>query len=182
MNPIFIIVGPPAVGKSTTSRALATHFPKSIHIPVDDIRNMVVSGLMLPSAVWSDELAQQITLARNTVCVMALAYQKAGFTVTIDDFWDANHTSDYQSLLHQEQAPIHKIVLYPAQEEAHQRNLKRSGDSPARPYIDEGIRIVYQQLAPVLPQLVQDGWFVVDTTTLSVDGVINHILSHIAPA
>ncbi|HRF96632.1 MAG TPA: AAA family ATPase, partial [Aggregatilineales bacterium] len=131
MNPIYILVGPPAVGKSTTSRALATHFPKSIHIPVDDIRMMVVSGLMLPSAVWSDELAQQITLARTTVAFMALTYQKAGFAVTIDDFWDVNLASDYQSLLHQEQATVHKIVLYPTQAEADQRNLKRSGDSPA---------------------------------------------------
>jgi predicted kinase len=177
MNPIYIIVGPPAVGKSTTSRALATHFPKSIHIPVDDIRTMVVSGLMLPSAVWSDELAQQITLARTAVAFMALTYQKAGFAVTIDDFWDVNLVSDYKSLLHQEQATVHKIVLYPTQAEAHQRNLKRSGDSPARPYIDEGIRIVYEQLTPVISQLAQDGWLVIDTTALGVDDVINHILS-----
>jgi len=175
MNPIYMIVGPPAVGKSTTSRALASHFPKSIHIPVDDIRMMVVSGLMLPSAVWSDELAQQISLARASVTQMALIYQKAGFTVVIDDFWDANHATDYQTLLHDGQS-IHKIVLYPTQAEAHQRNLIRSGDSPARPYIDEGIRIVYQQLAPALPQLVQAGWLVVDTTNMSIDEAVKHII------
>lgn len=177
MNPIYIVVGPPAVGKSTTSRALAAQFPKSIHIPVDDLRNMVVSGPMLPSAVWSDELAQQITLARTTVSFMALAYQKAGFAVVIDDFWDANHASDYQGLLDQMQVTVNKIVLLPTQEEAHQRNLQRSGDNPARAYIDEGIQIVYQQLTPVLPQLKEQGWFVVDTTALRVDAVVNHILS-----
>jgi predicted kinase len=177
MNPIYLVVGPPAVGKSTTSRALAAQFPKSIHIPVDDLRNMVVSGLLLPSAVWSDDLAQQITLARTTVSFMALAYQKAGFAVVIDDFWGANHASDYQGLLDQMQATVSRIVLFPTQEEAHQRNLQRSGDSPARPYIDEGIRIVYQQLTPALPQLEKEGWFIVDTTALRVDEVVNHVLS-----
>lgn len=175
MNPIYMIVGPPAVGKSTTSRALASHFPKSIHIPVDDIRMMVVSGLMLPSAVWSDDLAQQISLARASVAQMAQMYQKAGFTVVIDDFWDANHASDYHTLIHHGQPSVQKIVLYPTQSEAHQRNLKRSGDSPARPYIDEGIRIVYQQLEPALPQLVQEGWLVIDTTTVTIDEVVKHI-------
>ncbi len=176
MNPVYMIVGPPAVGKSTTSRALATYFPKSIHISVDDIRMMVVSGLMLPSAVWSDELAQQISLARASVSNMAQTYQKAGFTVVIDDFWDANHASDYHTLLHHGQA-LHKIVLYPTQAEAHQRNLIRSGDSPARPYIDEGIRIVYQQLMPALPQLAQNGWLVMDTTSMSIDDVIKQIIN-----
>lgn len=175
MNPIYMIVGPPAVGKSTTSRALATRFPKSIHIPVDDIRMMVVSGLMLPSATWSDELAQQISLARANVSNMAQTYQQAGFAVVIDDFWDANHASDYQALLHHGQA-LHKIVLYPTQTEAHQRNFIRSGDSPARPYIDEGIRIVYQQLTPALTQLAQTGWLVVDTTAMSIDETVSHII------
>ncbi len=180
MNPIYIVVGPPAVGKSTTSRALAAQFPKSIHIPVDDLRNMVVSGLMLPSAVWSDALAQQITLARTAVSFMALTYQKAGFAVVIDDFWDANHASDYQGLLDQVQVTVNKIVLLPTQEETHQRNWQRSGNSPARAYIDEGIRIVYQQLTPALSQLEKAGWLVIDTTALRVDEVVNHVLSRTA--
>jgi len=95
MNPIFWVVGPPAVGKSTTSRALPARFPKSLHIPVDDIRNMVVSGIELPGAVWSDDLTQQVTLARTSVIQMALSYHRAGFVVVIDDFWDPNHRSDY---------------------------------------------------------------------------------------
>lgn len=83
MNPMFLLVGPPAVGKSTTSRALAARFPKSLHIPVDDLRNMVVSGIALPGADWSDDLAQQVTLARTSVVHMALTYHNAGFVVVI---------------------------------------------------------------------------------------------------
>lgn len=174
MNPIFIIVGPPAVGKSTTSRVLAARFPKSLHIPVDNLREMVVSGLVLPSAEWSEELSRQISLARLSAVQMALAYQSAGFAVVIDDFMDPNHASDYQPL--RGNPVVQKIVLFPQQEAAHLRNLQRSGDSPARAYIDEGIHIVYQQLNEVVPHLAQEGWRVIDTTQISVEQTVEEIL------
>ncbi len=173
-SPIFLVVGPPAVGKSTTSRALAARFPKSIHIPVDDVRNMVVSGIALPGDVWSEDLAQQVTLARSSVVQMAHAYHGAGFVVVIDDFLDPNHRSDYHALLGH--PDLHKIVLFPDQEAAHRRNLQRSGESPARAYIDEGVRTVYRQLGGSVPQLAQEGWLVVDTTTLSVEDTVTEIL------
>ena len=37
---------------AATARALAAHFEKSLHIPVDDLREMVVSGLALPGPTW----------------------------------------------------------------------------------------------------------------------------------
>ena len=176
MIPVFMVVGPPAVGKSSTSRALAARFPRSIHISVDDIRHMVVSGLKLPDSVWSDELAQQVSLARQSVAQMAKAYHSAGFAVVIDDFWDANHAADYEALLGHGDGYVGRIVLYPDQTEAHQRNLKRSGDSPARAYIDQGIRDVYQRLNPFIPQLEREGWLIVDTTTMGIEDVVTSIL------
>ena len=65
MPPIFLIVGAPATGKSTASRALAARFPKSVAIGVDDLRNMVIGGVVHPSAAWSDELVAQLQLARH---------------------------------------------------------------------------------------------------------------------
>jgi hypothetical protein len=170
MTPLFLVVGPPAVGKSTTSRALAGRFPKSVHIPIDDIRHMVVSGLVLPNAEWGHDLVQQFALARASAAYMAIAYQRAGFVVVIDDVWDHHCTADYQDLL--TLPDVYRIVLYPDQDEAHERNLKRSGDGPGRAYIDEGIHIVYQQLRPVVSQLAQAGWEVVDTTMLTVEAVV----------
>jgi hypothetical protein len=178
MNPIFLIVGPPAVGKSSTSRALAARFPRSIHIPVDDLRNMVVSGIVLPSAEWSDELAQQVALARVSATHMAFAYHDAGFAVVMDDFWDADHLSHYKTLF--SHPNLHKIILNPDQGEAHQRNLQRSGTSPGRAYIDEGIKIVYQRLNEAVTTLERDGWIIVDTTTLSIDETVTSILQRIA--
>ncbi len=172
--PIFLIVGPPAVGKSSTSRALAARYPRSLYIPVDDLRMMVVSGLVLPAAEWSDELAQQVNLARTSAVHMALRYHTAGFAVVIDDFWDTNCDTDYRDLL--DHPGLHRVVLYPEQAEAHRRNLTRSGDSPAAGYIDEGIRIVYGLMNPVIARLAQEGWTVIDTTALSVEATVERIV------
>ena len=176
MQPVFLLIGPPAVGKSTTSKALALKFDRSIHIPVDDIRDMVVSGLSLPGLEWGPELVQQIRLARESVIHMALNYQRAGFAVVIDDFFDPYQLREYQAFLN---APgIHKVVLYPDQDTAHARNFQRAGGGPARDYIDVGIRTVYQQLNLSIVSLRKDGWIIVDTTDLSVEDTVLEILKH----
>jgi chloramphenicol 3-O-phosphotransferase len=175
MNPIFLLIGPPAVGKSTTSKALAAKFKKSIHIPVDDFLLMVISGLVLPSLPWSEALIQQVTLARETAIQMALNYQRAGFAVVIDDFLDPKELLEYQTLFNQ--TPVHRIVLYPSQNEAHNRNVKRAaGDISWRDGMDVGIEFVYQQLRVMAKNLEQAGWLILDTTELSVEEVVSEIL------
>lgn len=166
LNPIFLLVGPPAVGKSSTSFALAKRFPLSLHIPVDKVRNMVVEGFALPKSDGNKMLLQQVRLARISVTQMALSYQQAGFAVVIDDFWDSQHDTDYEQLF--KQTTVHRVILCPAQAEAHQRNYQRAEPSLARDLIDEGIRIVYQQLQPALPLLNQRGWVVLDSTHWSI--------------
>lgn len=174
MHPIFLVVGPPAVGKSTASRAVAAHFPRGIHIPIDDLRAMVVSGSVVPGATWSDDLIQQITLARTSAIQMALAYHHAGFAVVIDDFADPLGLVEYQALRPHPQ--LTRILLYPSQEEAHRRNFQRAGMSPARDYIDDGIRIVYRFLPAMIDQLAHEGWKIVDSSTFSVEETVAIIL------
>ncbi|MFZ5855821.1 MAG: AAA family ATPase, partial [Chloroflexota bacterium] len=88
MTPIFFLAGAPAVGKSTAARALAAKFPKSMHISVDTLRDMVISGAIHPSGNWSPGLVEQLSLARASAMQMAISYNQAGFVVIIDDFWD----------------------------------------------------------------------------------------------
>lgn len=174
MTPIFLIAGAPAVGKSSTARALAQKFQKSIHIPVDDLRELVVSGIAYPG-IWNDELIEQLTLVRESVSLMSLKYSRAGFAVVIDDFWDPNsQLSEYQ-LLYQEPG-VHKVLLYPVQQAAEARNLKRSGpDGDA--YIAAGIQLVYESLASEIHNLERKGWRVVDTTDKSVEMTVELILA-----
>jgi predicted kinase len=172
MSPIFLLVGAPAVGKSTTAHALAEKFQKSVHIPVDDLREMVVSGLFLPGPEWGQELIEQITLARESAMQMAINYSKAGFAVVIDDFWDTlSQLREYDHLL--DKSNFHRVLLFPAQQAAEARNKKRDGS----PYIADGIRIVYEQLKKDFPDGSRQGWLVLDTTQKNVEETVAHILT-----
>lgn len=173
--PIFILIGPPAVGKSTTSRVLASRFEKSVHLSVDHLRDMVVSGLELPNPVWSAELVEQIAIARKNAALMAANYREAGFCVVVDDFWDANFQHDYHDLM--ELTSVHKIILFPQQETAHQRNFVRADGDATRAYIDDGIRIVYEQLKEMINNFHQNGWIVVDSSEMNVEETADTILN-----
>ena len=176
-TPIFLIVGAPAVGKSSTAHALAARFPKSIHIPVDDVRDMVVSGLIHPSDEWGQGLIEQLTTARASVSQMAITYNRASFVVVIDDFWDPNsQLSEYKRLFAERH--VHRVLLYPSQNAALARNLGRSGTGEASEYIAGGIQLVYAHLEMVVDDLEQRGWFVLDTTDRSVEETVAAILDH----
>lgn len=178
MTPIFFLAGAPAVGKSSTARALATQFQKSIHISVDSLRDMVVSGLVYPSNEWSQELIEQLVLARESASQMAITYHKAGFVVVIDDFWDPNNKLQEYSPLFQEKN-IHKVLLFPSQLAAEERNIKRSGVGETSKYIADGIRSVYENLKEDIPSLENQGWIIVDTTNKNVEATVRHILLQI---
>lgn len=176
MGSIFLLIGAPAVGKSSTAKALAGRFPKSIHISVDNLRDMVVSGMVYPGDDWSAELIEQLALARKTAAQMAIDYARAGFHVVIDDFWDpVSRLVEYDGLW--ALPGVYKILLYPSQEAAEARNRKRSGSEQAIEYIASGIRLVYHNLRAEVEHLRGEGWQVVDTTHLSIDGTVDLILS-----
>lgn len=169
MQPIFLIVGGPGVGKSTTSRALAASFASSIHLPVDDLRHMVVSGLALPNPEWGEELVRQIRLAREAAVRLAEAYAAAGFAVVLDDFYDPHGLVEYRELLSRPETV--GVVLYPTAEEARRRNAARStGEEGA--YIDLAIGHAYSVLGPVVGRLAEEGWLVLDTTEMEVAAVV----------
>ena len=175
MGKVFLIVGAPAVGKSSTAKALARRLPKSLHIPVDDLRDMVVSGLAYPGENWSDALIEQLALARKTAAQMAIDYGKAGFDVVIDDFWDPmSRLAEYDGLW--EKAGTYRVLLYPSQEAAEARNRKRSGIEQASEYIAAGIRQVYDSLKMEVDVLRGNGWRVIDTTDTSIEDTVGHIL------
>lgn len=178
MTPIFLLAGGPAVGKSTTAGALAARFPKSVHIAVDAVRDMVVSGHALPGADWSQDLVEQLVLARECAVNMALAYHRAGFAVVIDDFWDPNSgLAEYAPLAGHPKT--HRILLYPSRDAARARNRQRSGPGAAHDYIDDGIRLVYEHLHAVAGDLAAQDWWVLDTTELGVEEVVSSILARL---
>jgi len=178
MAHIFLVAGAPAVGKSTTAHALAAQFEKSIHISVDNIREMVVSGLVRPSSDWNQYLIEQLALARESAIQIAATYNKAGFVVVIDDFWDPNSQLLEYSRLFQE-PNVHKILLFPSQQVAEARNLERSGSAEGSKYIADGIRTVYESLKTDITCLENQGWIIADTSEKNVEATVKHILAQV---
>lgn len=176
MIPIFFLAGAPAVGKSTTARALAAQFPKSIHISVDALREMVISGAIHPSDNWGSGLIEQLALARASAVQMAVSYNKAGFVVVIDDFWDPNSLLlEYKSLF--QEPNVYRILLFPSQQAAEERNRKRAGNE--NEYIADGIRAVYGHLQKEIGGLESEGWIIEDTTDQPIESAVRHILTNV---
>jgi chloramphenicol 3-O-phosphotransferase len=176
MNPIFFLAGAPAVGKSTAARALAAKFPKSMHISVDTLRDMVISGAIHPSGDWSSGLVEQLSLARASAMQMAISYNQAGFVVIIDDFWDPHGRLLEYSPLFQE-PNVYKILLLPSRQAAEERNRKRAGDEGE--YHADGIRMVYDHLQNEHVNLKSQGWIIVDTTEKSIESTVVHIRAQV---
>jgi predicted kinase len=170
---IFLIAGGPGTGKSTTARALADTFERSVHIDVDEFRHMVRGGQVLPGVgEWSDELRHQVSLARETALDMTRRYAGAGFTVVIDDFWDPDDLREYDEAA--ADLDLRRYLLYPSAEEARRRNRVRSPGEEGD-MIDTAIPWIYGHYAGRLEAMRGDGWTVLDTTGLDVEHVVEGI-------
>jgi adenylate kinase family enzyme len=94
MNNVIFITGMSGSGKSTISRGVAEHFSQAMHIDVDQLRQMMVTGRAKPSVrpeVVTEEWVKQLQLARSTATYMANLYASQRVEVVIDDFcWPPN--------------------------------------------------------------------------------------------
>jgi len=176
MQPIFLIIGSPASGKSTISQAIAEQSAKGVHIPVDDLRTMVHGGVVHPGPSWPPELAQQLLLARQTATDMALRYRESDFLVAIDDFWDSySQLQEYATLI--AQPNVIQIILKPSASVTIARNHARKVPSTFRDNMDDAIRMVNADLDKRNFELKAQGWQIVDTSNDTVEESIAQILA-----
>jgi predicted kinase len=174
--PIVLVAGPASAGKSTTSRALAATFERGVHVPVDDLRAMVIAGAAPPAPGWGDEVQRQVALARAAAVAMARSYAAAGFAVVIDDFFDPLGMREYAALLASGEARA--VLLLPSADEARRRNLAREGGPD--PTAERAIGHAYGFLPPRLERLRAEGWLVLDTTVLDAAATVAAIRAWLA--
>lgn len=170
-SPIFLLVGSASAGKTTTAHALAVSYERGVHVPVDDLRHMVVAGTAWPGPDWGEALVRQITLARSVAIRMALDYAAAGFAVVIDDFFDPLGLQEYRELVERPEAL--GVVLFPSEAEVRRRNASRAG--PPDPTAEMAIGHAYGFMPRLIDELAANGWLILDTTALDVAATVTAI-------
>jgi hypothetical protein len=102
---------------------------------------------------------------------MALIYQRIGFAVIIDDFFDPfTQLGEYDDLCGR--ADLHRCLVMPERETAIARNRNRGGDPDFVASLEFGINHVYDNIEPMVTSLADEGWTIIDNTRLTVDETV----------
>ncbi|SEH02715.1 shikimate kinase [Nonomuraea solani] len=117
---VLVLSGPPAVGKSTLGRLVAAGRPgRCAFIDVDDVRQLVVSGMVAP---WKgEEGRRQRWLSAVNACGLARNFVAAGIDVVIADVLDAETLSVYRELLERRLVVRLDVAFERARERAERR-------------------------------------------------------------
>ena len=167
-----MLSGVPGTGKSSLAHAWLQTFPRGLHLSVDDLRELVVSGIAHPSLTDNPEAIRQFALARRVAFGAAGLYAREGFAVAIDDvLWP--HDPDTLSVELLVGLSVTRIFLTAALETVLKRHRERSG----KPFEPERLEPIIRGLyAALLPEAFgAAGWHIVGTEGLSVCQTLNCI-------
>jgi len=168
---VFLISGPPASGKSTLCGALAAQFERAVHIPVDDVRTWVVSGLS-ESVPWTEETEAQFQIAEAAVAEAARCYVNAGFEVFVDH---CRNPARLEALVQERLMGVRvvKVCLVPELGENLNRSHTRTNKKFHSAWLDDTIaytNVNYRKAPP-------EGWQMIDNTSLTVEETVDTILA-----
>ena len=152
-------------------------FPYGIHIPVDDLREWVISGTAHPVPTWSDETTRQFTLARQSAVDIARRYHTSGFAVALDDIIypleaETVYLRPLSGLI------VHKVLLLPSVDAVLQRNAARLGKNFDPQILADPIRSIHTGLSN--SDALARGWLVLDTTSHTIAESVDLLLRRIS--
>ncbi|MFL5733824.1 MAG: AAA family ATPase [Chloroflexia bacterium] len=178
-SPIFIITGTPGAGKSSVASELVRRFPFGLHVPVDDLREWVVSGRADPVPDWTEETSRQFRLARLAAAEVTRIYADAGLAVAIDDVITPSEARVLFEVPLSGYA-INKVLLRPSLEVALARNAGRTNKTFDTQALEQTIRRLHGWTSEAI--FARAGWMIVDSTHLTLEQTVDEILSRVGEA
>lgn len=169
---ILMVIGPAGAGKTTVADAWArAQAVPTLHLSLDDFRELVKSGYADPQLGWDAETGRQLALARAAIADVARRYLDAGYCCVIDDAVFPDWPEVSLQLWEDELAGIalRPLVLLPSLDAILQRNQLRAG---ARRLEESMLRVIYEMMEPWCEQSDVP---VIDTTDLTVEETVAEI-------
>ena len=166
LQPIYLVTGIMAAGKSTVAQALAERLPRSVHVRGDTFRRFIVSGRAEMTLHPSDEARAQLQLRYELAADTARRYVEAGFAVVLQDIVIGAELPAMVARIRTR--PLHVIVLAPQIRAVAAREAGRpkTGYGTMTP---EELDTAFRASTPRVGL-----WL--DTTALSIDQTVDHIL------
>ena len=168
---LFVITGIMAAGKSTVAQHLAERFHRSVHLRGDVFRRMIVRGQATMGFILSPEAEAQLDLRYRIAASVAHQYLDANYTVIYQDIIIGAGLSDVLRGLDREDVSLFVVVLCPQPDVVAEREQQRAKTGYGFLSVTDFDRVLRDET----PRLGL--WL--DSTTLSVDQTVDHILEHL---
>ena len=124
VQPLVLITGISAAGKSTVAEHLAQRFERGVHVRGDVFRRMVVAGREEMTASPTPEAWRQLRLRYRLGAETANAYHRAGFSVVVQDVVIGAVLGEYVEQLRGR--PLVVVVLTPRPDVVAEREAART--------------------------------------------------------
>ena len=121
MATLYVLTGPPGVGKSTISKRLAESLSKSVLIEGDDIYNQVISSHISP---WKE--GNHLDLFWRISLLSIQEYLNEGYDVVFNYIIDPENFANIHNKISN---PIRFVVLMVGEEEIIRRDQERVADN-----------------------------------------------------
>jgi cytidylate kinase len=143
VQPIVVVTGIPASGKSTVAELLTRRFASGVHVKGDVFRRMVVAGREEMTAEPTEEAWAQLRLRYRLGAATAEAYHEAGFAVVVQDVVVGEVLAPYVASI--SRRPLVVVVLAPrpdvvAAREAARAKTAYRADMSGITAMDQGLR------------------------------------------